>query len=77
MNKSRLSFFQVNETTLASIVLYGDLKNSISKSSQIFTVRYIFARKRFDESLFQISPLSKLLNILFNTYIYIYIYIYI
>ena len=45
---------QLNETALANILLYGDSQKSTSENSNILqsTIKYIFATKRFDESLF-------------------------
>ena len=45
---------QLNEIALANILLYGDSKKSASENSKILqsTIKYIFATKRFDESLF-------------------------
>ena len=45
---------QLNETTLANILLYGDSKKSTSENSKILqsTIKYIVATKQFDESLF-------------------------
>ena len=45
---------QSNDTALANILLYGDSKKSASENSKIFqsTIRYIFATKQFDDSLF-------------------------
>ena len=48
------SISQFNETTLANIQIYDDSKNSISQNSKILqgTIKYIFATKQFDKSLF-------------------------
>ena len=45
---------QLNETAFANILLYGDSKKSTSENSKILqsTIRYIFATKQFDGSLF-------------------------
>ena len=45
---------QLNETALANVLLYGDSKKSTSENSKILQsiIKYIFATKRFDVSLF-------------------------
>ena len=45
---------QLNETALTNILLYGDSKKSTSENRKILqsTIKYIFATKQFDESLF-------------------------
>ena len=45
---------ELNETALSNILLYSDPKKSTSENSKNLqsTIRYIFATKRFDESLF-------------------------
>ena len=45
---------QVNETALANVLLYGDSKKSSSENSKILQsiIKYKFATKRFDVSLF-------------------------
>ena len=64
---------QLNETALANILLYGDSKKSTSENREILqsTIKYIFATKRFDESLFSKSHL----HARFILYIYIHMYI--
>ena len=45
---------QLNESAFANILLYGDSMKSASENGNILqsTIKYIFATKRFDGSLF-------------------------
>ena len=45
---------QLNESTLANILLYSNSKKSIPEKSKILqsTIKYIFSTKQFDEVLF-------------------------
>ena len=54
LNPIDATISQLNETPLANILLYGDSKKSTSENSKILksTIKYIIARKGFDESLF-------------------------
>ena len=54
LNLSDPTISQLNESALANILLDDDSKKSASENSKILqgTIKYIFATKRFDESLF-------------------------